>query len=334
MSQFADLNREEAAQLDNLVDLLIDLSIVGSSKQVSEISFKQEELDKNDFHMKNQNHSQKLLSPSRMSNLDNLSSVEIHNQREFLTEENTLTDVDVDVDVDNQCPRTIYLKANLDSPQAQANLPNYQEELFEEITVQTEPLKRKLDNSDDLDDSSQSNTDHYEETNDAFQKLQDILVGDELAEIQENLQKLNHQLYDSDELLKLLLPHITKLLKQKISESQEEFIEAITPIIDKAIYSGVQQNKSSMGEALAGALPVAIAEQISINSEEVAEAMAPAMGEAIQKQIELEQDKIVDALYPVIGNTIAKYMGETIQAINAQIENTLSVEGVKRKIRA
>ncbi|MEO0687299.1 MAG: BON domain-containing protein, partial [Cyanobacteria bacterium J06649_11] len=75
-------------------------------------------------------------------------------------------------------------------------------------------------------------------------------------------------------------------------------------------------------------------EQISINSEEVAESIAPAMGEAIQKQIELEKDKIVDALYPVIGNTIAKYMGETIQAINEQIENTLSVEGIKRKIRA
>ncbi|MCJ8280124.1 MAG: OmpA family protein, partial [Rivularia sp. ALOHA_DT_140] len=99
-------------------------------------------------------------------------------------------------------------------------------------------------------------------------------------------------------------------------------------------YSRVQQDKSSMGNALAAAVPLAISEQISINSEEVAESIAPAMGEAIQKQIEIEQDKIVDALYPVIGNTIAKYMGETIQAINEQIENTLSVEGIKRKIRA
>ncbi len=79
---------------------------------------------------------------------------------------------------------------------------------------------------------------------------------------------------------------------------------------------------------------MAIAQQISVNSEVVAEAIAPAMGEAIQKQIELEKDKIVDALYPVIGNTISKYMGETIQAINEQIEDTLSVEGIKRKIRA
>jgi len=89
-----------------------------------------------------------------------------------------------------------------------------------------------------------------------------------------------------------------------------------------------------MGIALGAAISIAIAEQINLDSEEFATAIAPAMGEAIQKQIELEKDKIVDALYPVIGNTIAKYMGETIQAINEQIENTLSFEGIQRKIRA
>ena len=332
MSQFADLNPEEAAQLDNFVDLLIDLSIVEPSKQVSEASFTQEQLDENNFSINNQNHSQSPLNSSQIPNSDNMSSVEIDNDGEFATEEKTFTDVDIDID--NQFSTTIYLQANLDSPQAQANLPNYQAEQLEEITVQTEPLKTQSEKSDDLDDLSESNTDNSEETIAAFQKLQDILIGDELAEVQKSVEKLNHQLYDSDKLLNLLLPHITKLLKQKISESQEEFIEAVTPIIDKAIYNSVKQDKNSMGNALAGAVPIAIAEQISVNSDEVAESIAPAMGEAIQKQIELEQDKIVDALYPVIGSTIAKYMGETIQAINAQIENTLSVEGVKRKIRA
>ncbi|MEL7243490.1 MAG: BON domain-containing protein [Cyanobacteria bacterium J06573_2] len=322
MSQYADLNREEAQQLNNFVDLLVDLSIVEPSQQVSETSSKQEQLNENDFQIKNQNqnHSQNFQNLPQMSNSDEVSSAEVDNSGEFSKLKKTLTEVDID----SQFSNTIYLQANLDSSQAQTNLPsyqpNYQEELLEEIAVQTEPLKNQSDDS--------------ESTIAAFEKLQDILVGDELAEIQQNVQKLNQQLYDSDELMKLLLPHITELLKQKISESQEEFVEAITPIIDKAIYSGVQQDKGSMGEALAAALPVAIAEQISINSEEVAESIAPAMGEAIQKQIELEQDKIVDALYPVIGNTIAKYMGETIQAINAQIENTLSVEGIKRKIRA
>lgn len=323
MSESAELNREETAQLDNLMNLLVDLSIVEPSKQVSETPFKQDKLIEHENECDAKNQYQNPLNFSRVHNSHHSSPIDLGDDDELLMEENKFTEVDFY----NQSSKTIYLQANLDSPQAETNLPNFQEPI-EEIAAQTEPLEQKSENL------NQSNTDNSEETIAAFQKLQDILVGDELAEIQQNLQKLNHQLYDSDELLNLLLPHITKLLKQKIAESQEEFIEAITPIIDKAIYSRVQQDKSSMGNALAGALPIAIAEQISANSEEVAEAMAPAMGEAIQKQIELEQDKIVDALYPVIGNTIAKYMGETIQAINAQIENTLSVEGVKRKIRA
>ncbi|MGF1674661.1 MAG: BON domain-containing protein [Rivularia sp. (in: cyanobacteria)] len=222
---------------------------------------------------------------------------------------------------------TIYLEAKLDSPQAEVESPSYYEQV-EEITVKITPFEQK---SESL---SQSNTDYSEEQIIAFQKLQDILVGDELIEIQHNLKNLNHQLYDSDELLKLLLPQITELLRRKISESKAEVVEAITPIIDTAIHSRVEQDKDSMGAALAAAVPIAITQQINVNSEEFATAIAPAMGEAIQKQIELEKDKIVDALYPVIGNTIAKYMGETIQSINEQIENTLSVEGIKRKIQA
>jgi outer membrane protein OmpA-like peptidoglycan-associated protein len=58
------------------------------------------------------------------------------------------------------------------------------------------------------------------------------------------------------------------------------------------------------------------------------------MGKAIKEQIILERDSMVDALYPVIGNTISKYMGEVIQQINQRVENTLTPEGISRKIRA
>ena len=43
---------------------------------------------------------------------------------------------------------------------------------------------------------------------------------------------------------------------------------------------------------------------------------------------------MVDALYPVIGNTIAKYMAEAVRDINRKVENTLSFEGIRRKVRA
>ncbi|BAU14812.1 hypothetical protein LEP3755_53650 [Leptolyngbya sp. NIES-3755] len=122
----------------------------------------------------------------------------------------------------------------------------------------------------------------------AFEQLQAVLIDPKLAPIKQELDQLMAQIHQSDQLIELLLPLVTKLLERKISESQEE----------------------------------------------IAQAIAPTMGKAIQKQIEIEQDSIVDALYPIIGGTISKYLAETVRAINDQIENTLSVQGIKRKITA
>lgn len=68
--------------------------------------------------------------------------------------------------------------------------------------------------------------------------------------------------------------------------------------------------------------------------EDLVQAIAPTMGEAIKKQIQIEPDAIVDALYPIIGGTISKYLAETVREINQQIENSLSIEGIQRKIKA
>ncbi|MGV0106842.1 OmpA family protein [Nostoc sp. DSM 114160] len=198
-----------------------------------------------------------------------------------------------------------------------------QEELEESIAIFTE-FEEKLDNSED-----------------ALQKLRDILVGYELTEInnitdklEQKLTKIEHQIYDPKELINLLLPWISELLRLKITESREEIVQIIAPIIDETIRSRTEQNKVSMSTAIAPVIPLAISQQIIIAPEEVSDAIAPAMGRAIKKQIEIEQNIVVDALYPVIGSTIAKYMAETIRAINRQVEETLSVEGIKRKIRA
>jgi outer membrane protein OmpA-like peptidoglycan-associated protein len=182
---------------------------------------------------------------------------------------------------------------------------------------------------------------NLENSEDALQKLQEILVGSELAQtnnlvanLEHKITKIEHQLYQPQELINLLLPWISELLKLKITESKEEIAQVIAPIIDRAISSRIEQNKNSMSAAIAPAVPSAISQQIIVAPEEVSDAIAPAMGRAIKKQIEIEQNIVVDALYPIIGSTIAKYMAETIRAINQQVEETLSVTGIKRKIRA
>ncbi|MDZ8236801.1 MAG: OmpA family protein [Nostoc sp. ChiQUE01a] len=285
ISQSVDFKEKEAAQLDNLIHLLVELKII----QLPEQSFYSLPLETN-------------------------------NSYEALAEEIELLQLpSVPLEV---CEA--YLESRFNSL---SNIPSSSLIAEEEVEKSLEifvPVEEISDNSED-----------------ALQKLQQILVGHQLAEVnslinklEEKLIKLEYQIYEPKELINLLLPSISKLLKLKISESQEEIIEIIAPIIDRTIRSRTEQDRISMSEAIAPAVPLAISQQVIVAPQEVSDAIAPAMGRAIKKQIEIEQNIVVDALYPIIGSTIAKYMAETIRAINRQVEETLSVEGIKRKIRA
>ncbi|MEG4963442.1 MULTISPECIES: OmpA family protein [unclassified Microcoleus] len=178
-----------------------------------------------------------------------------------------------------------------------------------------------------------------------------------MAKIDEKLGKLEHQIYDPQELIELMLPWIAEILSRKITDSREEVVNAIGPIIDEVIRAKTQENKSAMSAAIAELLPdalaqqivnspadiaraiapeigLAIKEQIRLDQESIAQALAPEMGKAITAQIKLERDSMVDALYPVIGSTISRYMAEAIKTINEKVSNAISVEGFKRKIRS
>jgi len=219
----------------------------------------------------------------------------------------------------------------------------------------------------------------FNEADSAMERLQHLIFGSQISDIEqvknllaendlpavrrlmttidEKLGKLEHQLYDPQELIALMLPWIAEILSRKITDSKEEVVKAIVPIIDEVIRAKTQENKQAMSSAIAELLPdalaqqihnspadiakaiapeigMAIKEQIRLDQESIAQALGPEMGKAITAQIEFERDSMVDALYPVIGSTISKYMAEAIKTINEKVSNTLSVEGVKRKIRS
>ncbi len=178
-----------------------------------------------------------------------------------------------------------------------------------------------------------------------------------MATIDDKLGKLEHQIYDPQELIELMLPWIAQILSRKIADSREEVVNAIVPIIDEVIRAKTHENKSAMSAAIAELLPEALAqqivnspadianaiapeiglaikEQIRLDQESIVQAIAPEMGKAITAQIKLERDSMVDALYPVIGSTISRYMAEAIKTINEKVSNAISVEGFKRKIRS
>ncbi|MEG5048013.1 OmpA family protein [Microcoleus sp. B4-C1] len=178
-----------------------------------------------------------------------------------------------------------------------------------------------------------------------------------MATIDDKLGKLEHQIYEPQELIELMLPWIAEILSRKVADSREEVVKAIVPIIDEVIRAKTVENKSAMSAAIAELLPdalaqqivnspadiakaiapeigLAIKEQIRLDQESIAQALAPEMGKAITAQIKLERDSMVDALYPVIGSTISRYMAEAIKTINEKVSNAISVEGFQRKIRS
>ena len=161
----------------------------------------------------------------------------------------------------------------------------------------------------------------------------------------------------SDESLDLMIPLIVELLNSKADDVRESILTAITPVIDRIIEQRSTQDTPKMAAAIAKILPhaiteeirlsplaiaraiapeiaIAIREQITLDRDAISEALGSEMGKAIKTQIELEKDAMVDALYPVIGSTISKYLIEVVRSIEEKVENTLSVDGFKRKIRA
>ncbi|HBE17836.1 MAG TPA: hypothetical protein DEG17_23410 [Cyanobacteria bacterium UBA11149] len=208
---------------------------------------------------------------------------------------------------------------------------NYQETSFqlEKLSPQSRTSVVVTEESD-LEDSLSS-----------FDRLQRLLLTPDLIEsrevlmyLQEQFTILEHKIYDPSELIKLILPLITEILKIKVGEAREEMAKAIAPIIDEMIEAKAREDKQGISAALAPILPDAVTEQVTNYPGEFAKALAPEMGKAIKEQIDIERDAMVDALYPVIGSTITKYMGEAVAAINQKVENTFSPEGISRKLRA
>lgn len=179
----------------------------------------------------------------------------------------------------------------------------------------------------------------------------------EIAQVRARITQLEHRINEPDELVQLLLPVIADILSLKVTESRESMCQAIMPIIAEVIFERSQLDRVAMGHAISDILPSAISEhiqsspegiakaiapemgaaireQIRLDRDAIIDALAPEMGSAIKRQIALERDSMVDALYPVIGNTIAKYFAEAIRSINEKVEQTFSVAGLRRKIRA
>jgi outer membrane protein OmpA-like peptidoglycan-associated protein len=179
------------------------------------------------------------------------------------------------------------------------------------------------------------------------------LIGDLEQKLQKNEDRLDELVGTTNSLIPLLV----ELLKNKTDLSEATIVSKVVPVVDRiiqqratqdiqqmavvfadiipvAISEEIKRSPEKFARAIAPEIAVAIAEQIKLDRDSISTTLGPEMGKAIKAQIEVERDAMIDALYPVIGSTIAKYMGETIQSINKQVETSLSPQGIRRKIRA
>ncbi|MBD2634293.1 BON domain-containing protein [Limnothrix sp. FACHB-881] len=182
-----------------------------------------------------------------------------------------------------------------------------------------------------------------------------------MQRVQQQVDAIESLLQNADQLVAHLSPLIARLIERRVLDAREEICQALLPTIDRLIYERSLQDRQAMAEAIAPVLDAAIVqrmqdapadlalaiahaiapetasamrEQYQLDADSMIQALGPMMGASIKEQIALERDAMVDALYPVIGNTIAKYMKDAIDSINEKVHNTLSMEGVGRKMRA
>ena len=136
------------------------------------------------------------------------------------------------------------------------------------------------------------------------------------------------------EIFEAISARIIEIIKEQIRLDREEMVTELSSVVDRMIQRRTEEDKTSMSAAIAPVLSPAISQRIQEVPEEVAKAIAPEIATAIKEQIKLKEEAMADALYPVIGNTIVKYIAETLRDINQKIENTFSLEAIKRKILA
>ena len=191
-----------------------------------------------------------------------------------------------------------------------------------------------------------------------YEHLRALLLEDEiveLAETHEQLSVLEHQIHDSEELIKLLQPIIIELLRRKVAESGEMLAVAIAPIIDIALEKKIENDRKAVARALAPVInssirnyiesspteiaaalgpliSAAISQQVNESSDEIVRALSPIMGAAIKEQVKTQREEVIEALYPIIGSAISRQVNESSDEITRALSPIMGA-AIKEQVK-
>ena len=151
------------------------------------------------------------------------------------------------------------------------------------------------------------------------------------------LERLKNLLL-SDELEKLsLLESKLKVLTFQ-SEDEDEIISRITPLFDKILLARLKSRDQKTIDILSDYLADIIAQSSQKDPERLSQALRTILSTAVSEEIASNKDAMIDSLYPIMGGMVSKYVStaikEFIENINKKIDDGLSLDRYKRKIKS
>jgi outer membrane protein OmpA-like peptidoglycan-associated protein len=151
-----------------------------------------------------------------------------------------------------------------------------------------------------------------------LEQLKTLLLADELKEIEYlalKLKTLEFESYDEATIAAKILPLFDTILLKKLEEKESHTIQILSQHLAQVILKSSQQDLPTLTHSL-----------------------QTVISPAISREIEENRDKMVDTLYPIMGGMISKYVTQAIKEmmenINTKIEDGLSLNTYKRKVKA
>jgi len=135
-----------------------------------------------------------------------------------------------------------------------------------------------------------------------------------------------------------------KLLASKLatlefdSKDPQSITSKVTPLLNDILLSNLSQKDSQTIEILSDYLADIITRSSAKDLLKLSHALQSVISPAISQEIENNKDKMIDALYPIMGGMISKYVTQSIkemmESINKKIEDGLSFDRYKRKLKS
>ncbi len=121
-------------------------------------------------------------------------------------------------------------------------------------------------------------------------------------------------------------------------QDEQSIIERITPLFDKILLERIENKDAKTQEILSRYLADIISKTSKHDAASLSRSLQSVISPAIAKEIADNKDVMIDALYPIMGGMISKYVTQAIkemmETINTKIEDGLSLDRIKRKVKA